>query len=184
MSFGLRSTLFWLFVASNAAFALHPHFPKRVEFALGFAPDAPRLAVWHITVTFDRDGFEAVPVGGSWHLGNAHFETPVALRCGEVPIPEGRYRLLARKRSAEAWELLLDPRGRPFEPEPSEEAIALPTTFREVASVEPHLRIDLHPSGDEKRPAIGLRVAFDRYRAEADLVADRPSDSAGGDGDG
>lgn len=168
----------WLAVATTpdaaptpspaAAVLRHPHFPKRVEMSLGFSPDAPKVAVSHLTVTFDRDGFAAMAEGGTWHLANGKLETGADIRVGGHDVAAGTYRLLARK-TADSWELVLDPKGRDFSRDLSDEAFALTTEFRESPIRQEHLRIDLQPSGDAETLALHLEVHFDDYVATAVL---------------
>ncbi|MFG0319762.1 MAG: hypothetical protein ACF8XB_21000 [Planctomycetota bacterium JB042] len=148
-----------------AAVVRHPHFPKTVELALGFSDDAPRVSVSHLTVTFDADGFESMAAGGTWHLANARLRTPVDLIVGGRAVAPGEHRLLARKEEGGDWELVLDPTGKPFSRELSEEAVALDTEFLRDRPRHEHLRIDLAPTGDGDDTTLRLEVHFDTYVA-------------------
>ncbi len=151
---------------ATSAFALfHPHFPKRVEMSLGFGDDAPTIAVSHITASFDKDGFEQMPAGGAWHLANGHLETTADVKIGGHEIDAGTYRLLARKRSDEKWELVLDPKDAQFSREISEGAMALATKFEKEGAPKEHLLIDLRPSGEKEATVLHLVVQFDQWSA-------------------
>lgn len=151
-----------------AAIFRHPHFPKRVEMSLGFAQDAPKISVSHLTVTFNREGFEEMADGGAWHLANGKLQTDVDVKIGGHDVEAGKYRLLARK-SGDAWELVLDPTGRDFSTTISEEAFALKTDFRKAKERQEHLRIDLQPSGIDDAVVLQLEVHFDDYVAIAQI---------------
>lgn len=157
-----------LFATTAIAFA-HPHFPKKVEFALGFEADSPKLAVSHLTVTFDKAGFAAAKVGDTWHFANGHLSVPLDLKIGGKDVKKGEYRLLARKAADDEWELVLDPGGEPFRRELSKDAFALDTTFTAKQPVQEHLRLDLQPSGDKEHTSIKLEAHFDQYLATAKI---------------
>lgn len=145
----------------------HPHYPKTVELALGFAADADRLSVSHLTVTFDKDGCDEMAVGGAWHLANAHFKTPIDLTVGGVEVAAGDHRLLARKLEGGDWELVLDPVEGQFSSQISDEARALETRFLRGQPISEHLRVDLQPAGDDSDTTLYLEVHFDEYSARA-----------------
>jgi len=147
----------------------HPHFPKKVTMQLGFGQEAASISVSHLTVTFDEAGFEALPAGGTWHLGNGKFETGAELTVGGQKIEKGRYRLLGRKQLGGDWELVLDPNGKDFDNALSDEALALKTRFLKEEPIQEHLRIDLQPSGDQEHTTLQLEVHFDTYLAVADI---------------
>ena len=97
--------LFTAVVASMAAVApspapVHPHFNKKVEVRLR---DGITLTVSHITVTFDKEGAAEMPVGGSWHLGNAHLEISHDLTIGGQAVKAGRHAIKAKKTGDGTW---------------------------------------------------------------------------------
>lgn len=151
-----------------AAVFRHPHFPKKVEMSLGFSQDAPKISVSHLTVTFNRDGFKKMPDGGAWHLANGKLRTEADVKIGGHDVEYGNYRLLARK-AGDKWELVLDPIGRDFSTDISEEALTLKTDFRKSKARQEHLRIDLQPSGVEDAMVLQLEVHFDDYVAIAKI---------------
>lgn len=157
-----------LFVTSTIAFA-HPHFKKTVEMALGSAADAPKLSLSHLTVTFDKAGFEAAKEGAVWHFANGHLTVPVDLKIGGKDVKKGEYRLLTRKLKDGNWELVLDPGGDAFKRELSKDAFAIDTTFTAKQPVQEHLRLDLQPSGDKEHTSINLEAHFDQYLATAKI---------------
>lgn len=152
-------------LATSAFAYFHPHFPKRVEMSLGFGEDAPTIAVSHITASFNKEGFEKMPVGGVWHLANGHFETSTEVKVGGKAIAAGTYRLLARKRTEDKWELVLDPKDAQFSATVSEDAIALETEFKRDGTPKEHLLIDLRPSGEKDATVLHLVVQFDEWTA-------------------
>src|SRR5690606_24161942 len=147
----------------------HPHFPKTVSLRLGLEEDAPALSVSHLTVTFDAEGFSSLEEGGAWHLANARLDTPVDLVVGGQAVAAGGHRLLARKAvgGEGAWELVLDPEGKPFSSVISSHAVALDTRFLRDRPRQEHLRVDLQPTGDEDETTLFLEVHFDTYLARA-----------------
>ena len=147
----------------------HPHFPKTVTMQLGFGGEAASVSVSHLTATFDEAGFEGLPAGGAWHLANGKFETDTDLVVGGQKVEEGSYRLLARKRKAGDWELVLDPGGKEFNNAITDEALTLKTSFLEGQPLQEHLRIDLQPSGDQEATTLQLEVHFDTYLALAEI---------------
>lgn len=157
-----------MLVPAHAKSVFHPHFPKTIEMTLGIEGDPPKLSVSHLTVTFDRAGFEKAKAGDVWHFANGHFKTPVALKVGGKDVPPGNYRLLARK-TEKAWELLLDPKGKDFSRDVSGDAIALDTRFEPGHEVNEHLRLDLQPSGAKDKTELRLEAHFDQYLAYATL---------------
>jgi hypothetical protein len=164
-----RSLSFLLALAVPAIALAHPHFPKRVEMALGFGKDAPRIAVEHLTVTFDAKGAEEMKEGETWHLAGAKFEAPIDLEVGGKKFTKGDYRLLTRK-TGNGFELLLDVGGDPFSRDVSEKAVAITTEFMREQPREEHLHVDLHPAGDDDEPALYLEVRFDDMKARARIV--------------
>ena len=155
--------------ARSSTVLRHPHFPKTVTMSLGFGDDAKKMSVSHLTVTFDRKGFEEMPVGGAWHLANGQFKTEVDVTVGGHDLTAGQYRLLARKAEGDQWELVLDPTGRPFSRDISDEAVALETRFLADQPKQEHLRCDIQPTGDEDALALQLEVHFDTYTAIAEI---------------
>lgn len=157
-----------LLPAAHSANTLrHPHFPKKIEMSLGFTADADKLTLSHLTVTFDKEGFEQMAEGGAWHLGNAHLRTEADLKIGGQEVEYGNYRLLGRKAKEGNWELVLDPVGRDFTTDISADALTLATEFKRDQPVQEHLRIDVQPAGDAEHAALQLEVHFDRYAAFA-----------------
>ena len=152
-------------LATSALAIAHPHFPKKVEFSLGFGADAPKLSVSHLTVTFDKAAFEAAKEGEVWHFANGHLSVPLDLKIGGKDVKKGEYRLLTRKTKDGNWELVLDPGGEPFQRELSKDAFALETTFTAKQPIQEHLRLDLQPSGDKEHTALHLEAHFDQYVA-------------------
>lgn len=161
-----------LFAPLEPAALRHPHFPKTVTMSLGFGEEAPKISVSHLTATFDRDGFEKMPAGGAWHLANGKFECGTDLLVGEESVPEGRYRLLARKQVKGDWELVLDPAEGDFNATISDKAIVLKTRFLKQQPLSEHLRIDLQPAGDQQDTTLNLEVHFDTYAAVAAIEVD------------
>lgn len=162
-----------LFAFTPAAATLrHPHFPKKVEMQLGFDPSAGSLSVSHLTVTFDKEGFEQMPAGGAWHLANGHFTTTETVTVGGRKVEPGDYRLLARKKQSGEWELMLDPGGKDFSREMTTDAVALETEFKKEQPLHEHMRIDLQPSGNEENAVIHLEVHFDTFAAVTQVVVE------------
>lgn len=155
-----------LALAASAAALAHPHFPKRVEMALAMKPDAPRLAVEHLTVTFDAEAAGKMQEGDTWHLAGAKLEVPVTLKIGGKTVEDDDYRLLVRK-TKDAFELVIDMAGKRFDNALSPEAIALETKFERDQPLAEHLHIDLQPAGDKEHVALFLEVRFDTMKATA-----------------
>jgi hypothetical protein len=166
----LRATFVFALTAGALALA-HPHFPKTVEMRMGFEKDAPTIKVEHLTVTFNKDGFENAKTGDTWHLAGAKLTAGLDVEIGGKAIAKGEYALLTRKTEKGVWELMLDPEGKPFQRTLSEKAIALETKFETGKPVQEHLRIDLQPSGDKEHVALNLEVHFDQYQATARIVS-------------
>lgn len=165
----LRLALALALTAGALALA-HPHFPKTVEMRMGFEKDSPTIKVEHLTVTFNKDGFEKSKAGDSWHLAGAKFVAGLDLEIGGKSIAKGEYALLTRKTEKGDWELVLDSEAKPFQRTISEKAIALETKFEREKPVQEHLRIDLQPSGDKEHVGLNLEVHFDQYRATATIA--------------
>ena len=49
--------------AVAAVAAAHPHFSKSIEITIGGGPDPAQVTLSHLTVTFDRKGFDAAKEG-------------------------------------------------------------------------------------------------------------------------
>jgi Protein of unknown function (DUF2911) len=162
----LRFAAAALFAIASFAVA-HPHFPKTVEMRMGFEKDAPTIKVEHLTVTFNKDGFEKAKAGDTWHLAGAKFTAGLDVEIGGKTIAKGEYALMTRKTEKGEWELILDPEGKPFQRTASEKAIAIAAKFESGKPVQEHLRIDLQPSGDKENVALNLEVHFDQYAATA-----------------
>lgn len=165
----LRLVAALAFAVGSLAIA-HPHFPKIVTMRMGFEKDAPTIQVEHLTVTFNKDGFEKAKAGDTWHLAGAKLTSELDVEIGGKAIAKGEYALLTRKTEKGEWELVLDPEGKPFQRTLSEKAIALATKFETGKPVQEHLRIDLQPSGDKEHVALNLEVHFDQYQATATVA--------------
>ena len=144
----------------------HPHFPRSVEMRLGFGGDAPSIRVSHLTVTFDREGFEKAKPGYSWHLANGRLETEKAITIGGVKLKPGTYSIKARKRDDGKWELVADTAGR-FKARLTDEARALKTEFSESKAPREHMTIDIHPHGAKDSTKLWLEVHMDKYIARS-----------------
>lgn len=155
------------FVQGNALRWRHPHYPKTVEMRLGTEPSSPTIAVEHITVTFNAEGFASAKPGATWHLGGAALELTGKTTIGGKTFEDGDYRLLARKVDDTSWELVVDPKGQAFRRELSDEAVAITTRFVDAQPVSEHLRCDIQPMGGKDATGIQLEVHFDQYAAFA-----------------
>ncbi len=113
------------FAQPAEAAALHPHFSKKIECRL---PGNVKIAITHITATFDSEGAEAMKPGGSWHLGNAHIEISDALTIGGEAFDAGKYALKVQKQDGGTWGLVLDEEGR-FKAKISDQGQALKTLW-------------------------------------------------------
>ena len=147
----------------------HPHFPRTVEISLGMGADAEKVSVSHLTVTFDREGFDAAKTGYSWHLANARLKTSQSLTVGGVKLEAGEYSIRARKTDAGTWELLTDKPQR-FGRRATDAAKALKTEFTKGAAKMEHMSIDIHPSGDKSNTSLWLVVHMDTYVARSLIV--------------
>lgn len=144
----------------------HPHYPRSVEMKLGFRGDVDTLKVSHLTVTFNRDGFEKAKPGYSWHLANGRLETSRDITVGGVKLEAGTYSIKARKREDGKWELIADKAGR-FQARLTDEARALKTEFKETREPKEHMTIDIHPHGAKDNTKLWLEVHMDRYVARS-----------------
>jgi hypothetical protein len=139
----------------------HPHYPRKVEIEL---PGGQSMSVSHLTVTFDKEGFEKTPAGGTWHLANGQFETTASVKLGGQTLEPGKHSLKARKRDDGTWELVIDAPGR-FAKKLTAAARPLKTDFVQKAPLMEHLSIDIHPSGDKEHTRLWLNVHFATYIA-------------------
>jgi Protein of unknown function (DUF2911) len=146
--------------AVATALPFHPHFPKTVECKV--SKDLT-ITVRYQTVTFDRNGAEAMKPGAAWHLAGAEFETSGDLVVGGRKVAAGRYALNARKAEA-GWELVLHT-GKRFSTRFGDDAHVLATTLDAKAPLFEHLCIDVQPSGDKKNTTLHLEVRFDQLLA-------------------
>ena len=144
----------------------HPHFPRKVEVTLGRGAQADKVSVSHLTVTFNRDGFDKAKPGYSWHLGNARLATTRALTIGGVKIDAGEHSIRARKTKGGSWELLVDKPQR-FARNATDDAKALKTEFVKDAAKMEHMSIDIHPSGDKSSTTLWLVVHMDTFVARS-----------------
>jgi len=137
----------------------HPHFPKTLNCEL-----SKRLTITlsHLTVTFDKEGAKKMPVGGSWHLAGATFESTGDLVIGGQKMKAGKYALSARK-VKKGWELTLHD-GKGFS-KPGEDAVALKTEWTENTLLFEHLNCDIQPGGDKEHTKLFLDVRFDTMLA-------------------
>lgn len=158
--------------AALDSIVLHPHFPRKVEITLGRGRSADKVSVSHLTVTFNKDGFETAKANYSWHLANARLSTTRALTVGGVKLDAGEHSIRARKKEDGTWELLADkPRG--FARQASDDAKALKTVFVKKAPKMEHMTIDIHPSGDKSNTSLWLVVHMDTYIAKALVELDK-----------
>lgn len=144
------------------AIVWHPHFPRKVEVTLG----ADKVSVSHLTVTFDRAGFDKAKPGYSWHLANARLSTSRKLTIGGVKLDAGEYSIRARKTKDGSWELLADKPQR-FARRATDDARALKTGFVKDAARMEHMSIDIHPSGDKSNTSLWLVVHMDTFVARS-----------------
>ena len=147
--------------ANTSAKLPHPHFAKALNCKI---QKGLEIGIRHLTVTFDKDGAEKMPVGGAWHLAGATFETTGDLIVGGQKIKAGSYALSAQK-AVKGWQLTLH-EGQGFS-RPSEKAPAtvLKTDFKDGTLMFEHLNCDIQPGGDKKSTKLFLDVRFDKMLA-------------------
>jgi len=144
----------------------HPHFRKVIDCQLG---RSEHLKVSHLTVTLDKKGAAAMPVGDGWHLGGALLETDLPLTIGGQKIQPGKYALSARK-TEKGWALALH-EGRGFSSFKKkddtlvESLLDLETEFVADSLEFEHLSCDIQPGGDKKSTQLFLDVRFDTMLA-------------------
>lgn len=144
----------------------HPHFRKVIDCQLG---RNEHLKVSHLTVTLDKKGAEAMPVGDGWHLGGALLETDLPLTIGGKKIQPGKYALSARK-TEKGWSLALH-EGQGFSRFKKKDGtlveglMDLETTFVADSMLFEHLSCDIQPGGDKKSTQLFLDVRFDKMLA-------------------
>lgn len=141
----------------------HPHFTKTLNCKLSKGLE---VTVSHLTVTFDKEGAEKMPVGGMWHLGGATFESTGDLVIGGQEVKAGKYALSARK-DRKAWELTLHAGAGFSRPRKDAPAIVLrsETAVPMGKLRSEHLHCDIQPSGDKKDTKLFLEVRFDTLLA-------------------
>ena len=137
----------------------HPHFTKTLHCKI---TKGLEVTLQHLTVTYDKEGAEKMPVGKAWHLGGATFEATGDLLVGGQKIKAGTYALSARK-AAQGWELTLH-EGRGFS-RPGDDALVLETDWTGGTWLFEHLSCDIQPSGDKKSTKLFLDVRFDQMLA-------------------
>lgn len=145
----------------------HPHFNRTVEVKIR---NGPTMKVSHITVTFNKEGFEKMKPGGAWHLGNTHFETSEKVTVGGQTVAAGKHSIKGRKKQDGTWELVIGKASR-FSSRISDDAKSLKTEFVKKASMMEHLNVDIHPTGEKSSTTMWLVVHFNTYicRSKIDI---------------
>ena len=147
--------------ATNMAELPHPHFAKALNCKV---QKGLEIGIRHLTVTFDKDGAEKMPVGGVWHLAGATFESTGDLIVGGQKIKSGSYALSAQK-AVKGWQLTLH-EGQGFSrPSAKAPATVLKTDFQDGTLMFEHLNCDIQPGGDKKSTQLFLDVRFDKMLA-------------------
>ena len=102
----LLQLLIPLAVAAAAAFAPHPHHPKAVKLqgAQGM------VTLTYFTVDFNPAHLAELKPGFDWHIGYANLNTAVDLKCGDVSVGKGEYKLNVRRgETPDTWTGVLVP---------------------------------------------------------------------------
>lgn len=89
-----------------AVYPPHPHHPKAVKLqgAQGM------VTLTYFTVEFNPTHISELKPGFDWHIGFAQLNSAVDLKCGDVAIGKGDYKLNVRRGAdADSWQAVLVP---------------------------------------------------------------------------